>query len=409
MHLDVWPLIFVLAGLVLYVVLGGADFGAGFWQLFAGRGPHANRIRDHAHHSMGPVWEANHVWLIFVLTVTWTAYPRVFESLASTLCIPLFIAGIGIVLRGAAYAMRAGVDSDREVRTVDAIFGVSSILTPFALGAAVGGLASLRVPTGNAAGDLVTSWLNATSITVGILAVAVSAYLAAVYLAADAVRHGDDELAVAFRRRALAAGAVGGLAAAAGIVVLRFDAHRLFHRLVWGPGTPAVVVSVLAGVATLALVARRRFEPARYTAALAVAAVVAGWALGQNPLLLRDLTVSQAAASRSTLIAVIVAVVAGGVLLFPSLALLFRLTLGGRLGQGPVADEAPVAPPGALGSPRLALRLAGALLIVGVGLTTVADGPWAHGFGVAALLGFVVAGVIAVGPAGFAAAGDDRV
>jgi cytochrome d ubiquinol oxidase subunit II len=312
MHLDVWPLIFVLAGLVLYVVLGGADFGAGFWQLFARRGPHANRIRDHAHHSMGPVWEANHVWLIFVLTVTWTAYPRVFESLASTLCIPLFVAGIGIVLRGAAYAMRSGVESDREVRTVDAIFGISSILTPFALGAAVGGLASLRVPTGNAAGDLVTSWLNATSITVGILAVAVSAYLAAVYLAADAVRQGDDDLAVAFRHRALGAGAVGGLAAAAGIVVLRFDAHRLFDRLVWGPGTAAVVVSVLAGLATLGLVARRRFEPARYTAALAVAAIVAGWAVGQSPLMLRDLTVSQAAASHSTLIAVIVAVVAGG-------------------------------------------------------------------------------------------------
>jgi cytochrome d ubiquinol oxidase subunit II len=244
---------------------------------------------------------------------------------------------------------------------------------------------------------------------VGVLAVAVSAYLAAVYLAADAVRHGDDELAAAFRRRALGAGAVGGLAAAVGIVVLRFDAHRLFDRLIWGPGTPAVVVSVLAGVATLALVTRRRFEPARYTAALAVAAVVAGWALGQNPLMLRDLTVSQAAASRSSLIAVLVAVVAGGVLLFPSLALLFRLTLGGRLGQGPVAEEAAGAPGGVLGSPRLALRLAGALLILGVGLTTVADGPWAHGFGVAALLGFVVAGVIAVGPAGFAAAGDDRV
>jgi cytochrome d ubiquinol oxidase subunit II len=409
MHLDVWPLIFVLVGLVLYVVLGGADFGAGFWQLFAGRGPLANRIRDHAHHSMGPVWEANHVWLIFVLTVTWTAYPRVFESLASTLSIPLFVAGIGIVLRGAAYAMRAGVSSDREVRTVDAIFGVSSILTPFALGAAVGGLASLRVPAGNAAGDLATSWLNPTSITIGILAVAVSAYLAAVYLAADAVRLGDEELAVVFRRRALGAGLVAGAAAVAGLIVLRFDAHRLFDRLAWGPGTAAVVVSALAGLATLALVVRRRFEPARYTAALAVAAVVAGWALGQNPLLLRDLTVTQAAASRSTLIAVIAAVVAGGLLLFPSLALLFRLTLGGRLGHGPTADEDAEGAAGELASPRLALRLAGALLVVGVGLTTVADGPWAHGFGVAALLGFVVAGVAAVGPARFAAAGDDRV
>ena len=105
MHLDVWPLIFVLVGLVLYVVLGGADFGAGFWQLFAGRGPLANRIRDHAHDSMGPVWEANHVWLIFVLTVTWTAYPRVFESLASTCASGLRHASLTVTPTGGLAAL----------------------------------------------------------------------------------------------------------------------------------------------------------------------------------------------------------------------------------------------------------------------------------------------------------------
>ncbi|HXM87163.1 MAG TPA: cytochrome d ubiquinol oxidase subunit II, partial [Solirubrobacteraceae bacterium] len=99
MHLYEIPLIFVLVGLVLYVVLAGADFGAGFWQLLAG--PHGERVRDHAHESIGPVWEANHVWLIFVLTVTWTAYPTAFGAIASTLCIPLFVAALGIVMRGA--------------------------------------------------------------------------------------------------------------------------------------------------------------------------------------------------------------------------------------------------------------------------------------------------------------------
>src|SRR5713101_4282209 len=102
------PLVFSLAGLGLYTVLAGADFGAGFWQLFAGRGMQAERVREHAHHSMAPVWEANHVWLIFVLTVFWTSYPTAFGSIASTLAAPLFIAAIGIIFRGAAYALRSG-------------------------------------------------------------------------------------------------------------------------------------------------------------------------------------------------------------------------------------------------------------------------------------------------------------
>src|SRR5579875_2070716 len=131
MHLYDWPLVFVLAGLALYVVLGGADFGAGLWQLLAGRGDDAEAMRDHAHHSMAPVWEANHVWLIFVLTVTWTAYPRALTSIATTLSIPLFAAGLGILMRGAAYAMRAGSGSPRELRAIDTTLGVSSLLTPF--------------------------------------------------------------------------------------------------------------------------------------------------------------------------------------------------------------------------------------------------------------------------------------
>src|SRR3982751_390142 len=146
MFLAALPLVFSLAGLTLYTVLAGADFGAGFWQLFAGRGPHAERIREHAHHSMAPVWEANHVWLIFVLTVFWTAYPKAFGSIASTLGIPLFIAALGIIFRGAAYALQPGASGPRESRIIQTIFSVSSILTPFALGAALGGIATDRVP-----------------------------------------------------------------------------------------------------------------------------------------------------------------------------------------------------------------------------------------------------------------------
>src|SRR6266545_4981599 len=128
------PLLLMLAGLAAYAVLGGADFGAGFWQLTGGRGERARAIREHAHHSMGPVWEANHVWLIFVLVVCWTAYPEAFGSIMSTLAVPLFIAAIGIILRGTAYALRAGTPTAREQRVIETVFGISSILTPFALG-----------------------------------------------------------------------------------------------------------------------------------------------------------------------------------------------------------------------------------------------------------------------------------
>ena len=390
MHLYAVPLVFVLAGLVLYVVLGGADFGAGFWQLAAGRGEDAGELRDEAHRAIGPVWEANHVWLIFVLTVTWTAYPRAFGGIASTLAIPLFVAAIGIIFRGLAYALRSGASSAREQRPIDLTFSLSSLLTPFALGMVIGGIASLRVPAGNAAGNELTSWLNPTSILIGLLAVAVCAYLAAVFLCADSVRHGHAHLEDRFRRRALAAGLVAGGLEVAGLPVLAHDAHRLFERLVHGPGLIGVVISLAAGCATLALVWRRRYEPARYGAALAVAAIVAGWALAQQPLLLSDLTIRQAAAPRSTLLAVTVAVLAGGAILFPSLVLLFRLTLTGRLGHGDQRDELVAGKPlvHALGS-GLSLRIAVAALGGGFVLLTLANAPWAHAVGVVCLLAFI--------------------
>src|SRR6476469_9836220 len=158
--LDHLPLILILIGLIAYAVLAGADFGAGIWVLLAPR--RGGALRAHARHAMGPVWETNHVWLIFVLVICWTAYPTAFASIASTLCIPLFIAGIGIIFRGTAYALRSGTATSREQREVEIAFAISSILTPFALGAVVGGIASGRVPVGNAAGDLWTSWLNWT-------------------------------------------------------------------------------------------------------------------------------------------------------------------------------------------------------------------------------------------------------
>ena len=401
MHLYEIPLIFVLIGLVLYTVLAGADFGAGFWQLFAGRGASGARVREHAHESIAPVWEANHVWLIFVLTVTWTAYPSAFGAIASTLSVPLFIAAIGIILRGAAYALRAGTASAREQRSIDMVFAVSSILTPFALGTMVGAIAARRVPVGNAAGHLFSSWTGPVSLLVGVLAVATSAYLAAVFLAADAARLHERALEHSFRTRALATGVLAGAVAIAGLVVLHADAHPLYHRLVRGDALAALVVSILAGAATLYLVAREHFEQARFSAALAVAAVIAGWALAQNPVLLPGLTVRQAAAPHDTLVVVVVAVLGGAVILLPSLALLFRLVLGGRFdhGEHAPAPAAALRPLLSASAPGLLARGAGACLLAGFGLLTIAEAGWAHALGVLALLGFIVCGLFADIPA----------
>jgi cytochrome bd ubiquinol oxidase subunit II len=388
--LEALPLVFVLAGLALYTVLGGADFGAGFWQFFAGRDDRGQAVREHAHRSMGPVWEANHVWLIFVLTVFWTAYPKAFGSIASTLAVPLFIALVGIIFRGAAYAIAPGAASARESGLIDTIFSVSSILTPFALGAAIGAIATERVPVGNAAGDLYSSWLNPTSILLGVLAVATSAYLAAVYLAADAARPRDVALEHDFRLRALGAGLVAGAIAIAGIFIVNADSDMLYDSLLTGRALPAVLISAVAGVATLVLVYGRRFEPARYCAALAVAAIVAGWALSRWPTILPGLTVDEAAAGHDTLVAVVVAVLAGAVILFPALGLLFRLALTGRF---VAAESTPTDRAGQrlgeLRSRRLA-RVAVACLIAGFALLNVADAPWAHAVGVVCLFGFVV-------------------
>ncbi len=220
-------------------------------------------MRDYAHHAMGPVWEANHVWLIFVLVVCWTGYPTAFGSIdVDARRAALHRRGRDHPARHGLRAARGDGQGIRASAAVDLVFALSSILVPFAFGAAIGGIASGRVPVGNAEGDLFSSWLNPTSVLVGVLAVAVAAYLAAVYLAADAMRAGQPELAEAFRVRALATGVVAGAVAMAGLVVVRHDARRSGTGSRGGAGLGAVLVSALAGAATMLLVWTRRYEPA---------------------------------------------------------------------------------------------------------------------------------------------------
>lgn len=262
----------------------------------------------------------------------------------------------------------------------------------------MGGIASGRVPVGNAAGETFSSWLNPTSILIGALAVVTSAYLAAVYLSADAVRLGEAELEHEFRLRALLAGVIAGALALAGLLVLGSDSGALYHHLIAGAGLAALIVSVVAGVTAVALVWWSRFELARYAASLAVAAIIAGSALAQQPTFLPGLTVEQAAAPHDTLVLVIVAVI-GGLILFPSLALLFGLVLHGRFDPGAQSD---LIPPGgavmAASRSGLVARAAAACLVAGFGLLTVADPGWAHAIGVISLFGFIALGFVASRP-----------
>lgn len=341
------------------------------------------------------------VWLIFVVTVAWTSYPSAFGSIASTLCLPLIIAAVGIILRGASYAFRSGPRSPHEAHLSDPAFACSSIFAPFALGSAAGAIPSGRVPVGNAAGDLITSWVNPTSIIIGALAVAP----AAIWPPSFWPRTPSGSATPACRGPSAPARWSRGDCRRSGdrrTHGVDSDAHRIYHQLVSGRALPALIISIAAGVTVVGLVWARRYEPARYTAAVAVGAVVAGWALAQAPTILPGLTVAKAAAPHDTLVLIIVAVLAGGAVLFPSLALLFGLVLHGRFDPtAPPAttDRHPATAAIAAVRPGLAARAAVACLVAGFGLLNIADARWAHAAGVASLFAFVGFGFVAVRPA----------
>jgi cytochrome d ubiquinol oxidase subunit II len=315
----------LFVGILAYAVLGGADFGSGFYDLTAGGTVRGAEVRTLIDHSIGPVWEANHVWLIYVLVTWWTAFPETFAVTMSTLILPLLLALLGIVLRGASFAFRKYSATLAQARLFGAVFAASSVLAPFFLGAAAGAVASGRIPaTGR--GDLWSSWLNPTSVSTGAIAVATCAFVAGTFLTADAARSGREELADQLRTRTLGVGVVTGALVLAAIVPITRDAQTLGEGLT-GRAAPLIVLSVLAGTATLVLLARRRPDLARLTAVTAVASVVIGWGVAQYPWLLVDqVTIDEAAGAPATLRALLVAVALAGVLVLPALGYLFRLT-----------------------------------------------------------------------------------
>jgi cytochrome bd ubiquinol oxidase subunit II len=324
----------LIVALAAYAVLGGADFGAGFWDLTAGGAERGARLRGLVKRSMGPVWEANHVWLIVVLVVMWTCFPRAFGPLMETLYVPLFLAAVGIILRGAAFALRGEAATISEARVLGAIFALSSLLTPFFLGCALGAVAAGEVPAAGDPSEPFGSWTGPTSIFVGLMAVATGAYVAAVFLAGDATRAGLPDLAAAFRRRALGAAVVAGGFAIAGLFVVESDAPDLFDGLTSGAGLAAVIASAVVGLLTIGLIWTSRFEIARYTSAVAVGTILAGWALAQRPdFLPGEVSLDEAAAGDATLIATLIALALALAVIIPSLFWLFRLALEGRLSE----------------------------------------------------------------------------
>jgi cytochrome d ubiquinol oxidase subunit II len=323
----------LLASVSLYAILGGADFGGGLWDLVAGGDQRGRAPRGLIDESITPVWEANHVWLIFALVIFWTGFPVAFAAVMVAAALPLWLALFGIVLRGAGFAFRKEVSSLPLQRLTGAAFAFSSLVTPFFMGTVVGGIAAGQIPA-DASHALLSAWTGPESLLTGFLFVGAGGYLAAVYLIEEAARAGDRRLETYFIRRAQAAGVVTGALSLAALLELHNADLAVFNRLT-GRALPLVIVTAASGVAVLVLVTIRRPRGIRVLAALGVATVIWGWGVAQYPTVLPGtaVTLSNAGAPHATLVALIVLFVAVAVIIGPSFALLFALQ-GRRALQG---------------------------------------------------------------------------
>ncbi len=315
----------LLAGLTLYAALGGADFGGGRWDLVAGGYQRGRAPRQLIDDTITPVWEANHVWLIFILVIFWTAFPPAFAAVMTAAALPLWLAAFGIVLRGAGFAFRKEVEALHWQRLFGATFAFSSLITPFFMGTVIGAVASRRVPANPAHADLAV-WTGPTSVLVGALFVAVCAYLAAVFLTREASRRKDDRLRRAFAGRAMIAGVISGALSLATLLEIRRSNPALYHGLTTR-ALPLVIVAAACGLAVLALLATGRSDGLRTLSVLGVTAVVWGWGVAQYPALLpgSGLTLASGSAPHPILVTIVVVFVSAALLVGPSFLLLFSL------------------------------------------------------------------------------------
>lgn len=320
----------ILGALVAYALLGGADFGGGVWDLLAS-GPRKAEQRAFIAHAIAPIWEANHVWLLLAVVVLFSAFPAAFAAISTTLFAPLLLLLLGIVLRGAAFTFRAYDDrGDRAQARWGLVFSASSVLAPLVLGAAVGAIASgrLRIGPDGAPGSPPLAALTPFTVAAGLLACALFAYLAATYLAVEA----EGPLREDFRRRALVAGAAVFVAAALTLGLSARHAPLVFQGLTGRPWSlPLHLATGAAALTAFGALALRRVRLARLAAAAQVTLVVVGWGAAQYPwLVVPDVTLASASAPRQVQVAVLAAVAAGAVTLFPSLYLLLRVFKGER-------------------------------------------------------------------------------
>jgi cytochrome bd ubiquinol oxidase subunit II len=320
---DVFWLVIGL-GLVAYVLTGGADLGAGLWDLLAS-GPRREAQRRAIKHAIAPIWEANHVWLIFVIVVMFSAFPRAFATIATALHIPIGLALIGLVFRGAAFVFHAyGIQADRARDAWASLFAWSSLVAPFFLGTVIAALASgeVRVYEGRVISGFFAGWTGAFALLVGLFALALCAMLAACYLVAET----DAELAEDFSRRAMFAELAAGPLAFAVLALASRQAPLLFENLIKPVPIIVQVAAALAAGTTLLLLrgTRRRF--ARYSAALQVALVLIGWGLAMDRHFILDtLPIAAAGTQPSVLPALLLALSLGAMLLAPALWYLFRV------------------------------------------------------------------------------------
>jgi cytochrome bd ubiquinol oxidase subunit II len=320
----------LLAGVTLYAVLGGADFGGGLWDLLAGGDRRGAAARGLISESITPVWEANHVWLVFDLVIFWTAFPSAFASVMTALALPLWLAVAGIVLRGAGFAFRKEITALRWRRVTGAVFAFSSLMTPFFMGTVIGAIATGAVPA-DATHAHLSAWTSATALLAGFLFVATCGYLAAVYLSGEATRRDDQRMRAYFTRRARAAAIVAGALSLALLAELHGSNRLLYDRLT-GRALPLVILAAVCGVAVVGLVTLRvggwgRGGGVRGVAALGVAAVVWGWGVAQYPVLLPGtaVTLSNAGAPDDVLVALVILFIVAVALIGPSFALLYIL------------------------------------------------------------------------------------
>jgi len=317
----------LLAGVVLYALFGGADFGGGIWDLLA-RGKRADAQRQEIARAIGPVWEVNHIWLIFVIVVTFTVFSPVFAAISTALYIPLSIVVVGITLRGAAFVFRAYAhDVVIAQQHWGRVFAVASSITPVLLGMCAGAVASgkIRIEDGKITSSLWTPWLGAFPIVIGLLALATCAYLAAVYLTVETT----GELQEDFRRRALGAGIAFSVLGTIALPLAWRQAPQIWDGM-WTRDTWTLIPAAMAaGLMTFWAVWTRRYRLARATAMMEVIVLLAGWSLAQYPyLIVPDLTYADAAASPGMLKATLIVYGLGSIVLIPSLILLFALFKG---------------------------------------------------------------------------------